>query len=79
MQGPAGREYDKKLLHAHNYSTGGNTMAKRYKNMTDQEIWIRYMKYYGWHLATHMTILDRKNSYHRMIGKLHFIKPRKEG
>lgn len=48
--------------------------------MTKDEItkWINKMKQQGWHLATHLTFLDRKNSYHRFIGNLHFVKPRKE-
>jgi len=48
--------------------------------MTKQEVtnWIRVMKAENWYLATHLTILDSRNSYHRMIGKLHFSKPRKE-
>lgn len=46
--------------------------------MTNTQSHINKMKSQGWHLATHMTIMDRKRSYHCHIGRLHFIKPRKE-
>jgi hypothetical protein len=31
----------------------------------------------GWQLDTHSTILSRKNSYHKVIGKRRYVKPRK--
>jgi len=30
-----------------------------------------------WYLANYLTILDRKNSYHLMLGPLHYCRPRK--
>ena len=32
---------------------------------------------FTWYLASYLTILDRKNSYHLMIGPLWYCRPRK--
>jgi hypothetical protein len=42
----------------------------------DKQFWIDKMAAQGWHLATHMTLADRRASAHRFIGPLHFMKPR---
>jgi hypothetical protein len=45
-------------------------------NQTDKQRWIKEMTARGWHLATHMTLADRRAAAHRFIGPLHFMKPR---
>ena len=39
--------------------------------------WVQTLAREGWQLDTHSTILSRRHSAHRTIGKLRFVKPLK--